>query len=121
VENKRTPFVFASPYDIQRPVASVRKKHQTAMTRGKVKRHFRLFDLRHTFATRASASGVDLPTGRALLRQTSIQMTMRYIHPAAAQKEVAIHDFDKFSTSAIIAAAQLRRIRGYLEKSLRLN
>jgi hypothetical protein len=75
------------------------------MTRAKVKRHVRVFDVRHTFATRAVASGVDLPTRRALLRQTSIQMTMRHIHPTAAQKEVAIQDFDKFSTSAIIAAA----------------
>jgi len=30
---------------------------------------------------------------------------MRYVHPAAAQKRVAIEEFDKFSTKGIIAAA----------------
>jgi integrase len=104
-EKKGTPFVFASPYDINRPVGSVKKAHQTAMTRAKIKRHFRLYDLRHTFATRAVASGMDLPTLSALLGHASIQMTMRYVHPAAAQKRVAIQEFDKFNTKAIIAAA----------------
>lgn len=104
-EKTGTPFVFPSPYNTQRPIGSVKKAHQTAMTRAKIKRHFRLYDLRHTFATRAVASGMDLPTLSALLGHASIQMTMRYVHPAAAQKRVAIQEFDKFSTNGIIAAA----------------
>jgi hypothetical protein len=85
--------------------SEVKKAHQTAMTRAKITRRFRLYDLRHTFATRAAASGVNLPTLSALLGHASIQMTMRYVHPAAEQKQVAIQDFDKFSTNGIIAAA----------------
>jgi integrase len=108
-ENKATPFVSASPYDTHRPIGSVKNAHQTAMTRAKIKRHFRLYDLRRTFATRAVASGMDLPTLSALLGHASIQMTMRYVHPAAAQKRVAIREFDKFSTNEIIAAAAARQ------------
>jgi integrase len=104
-----SPFVFRSPHDIQKPIGSVKKAHQTAMKRAKIKRYFRLYDLRHTFATRAVASGMDLPTLSALLGHASIQMTMRYVHPAAAQKRVAIQEFDKFSTKGIIAAVTARQ------------
>jgi integrase len=92
-------------HDIQKPIGSVKKAHQTAMKRAKIKRHFRLYDLRHTFATRAVASRLDLPTLSALLGHASIQMTMRYVHPAAEQKRVAIQEFDKFNTEGIVAAA----------------
>jgi len=104
-EKTGSSFVFPSPHDIEKPIGSVKKAHQTAMKRAGIKSHFRLYDLRHTFATRAVASGVDLPTLSALLGHASIQMTMRYVHPAAEQKRVAIQEFDRFSTAGIIAAA----------------
>ncbi len=36
-----------------RPIGSVRKAHDAAVERAGIKEHFRLYDLRHTFATRA--------------------------------------------------------------------
>lgn len=42
---------------------------------------FRLYDLRHTFATRAAEAGVDIMTLAALLRHSRMQMVMRYAHP----------------------------------------
>jgi integrase len=111
-----TPFVFPSPHDIQRPVGSVKKAHKAAVERAKIKRHFRLYDLRHTFATRAVASGADLPTLSALLGHTSIQMTMRYVHPAAEQKRVAIEKFEKFRAEGIISAAAARPSPGVTTK-----
>jgi integrase len=100
-----TPFAFPSPYDTQKPVGSVKKAHKAAVERTKIKAHFRLYDLRHTFATRAVASGADLPTLSALLGHASIQMTMRYVHPAAEQKRIAIEKFEKFRAEGIISAA----------------
>jgi integrase/recombinase XerD len=100
-----TPFVFPSPHDIQKPIGSVKKAHNAASERAQIKRHFRLYDLRHTFATRAVASGADLPTLSALLGHASIQMTMRYVHPAAEQKRVVIEKFEKFRADEIIVAA----------------
>jgi integrase len=100
-----TPFVFPSPYNIEKPVASVKKAHRSAAGRAKIKGHFRLYDLRHTFATRAVASGADLPTLNALLGHASIQMTMRYVHPAAEQKRMVIEKLEKFRGEGIITAA----------------
>ena len=53
----------------------------------------------------AVASGADLPTLSALLGHATIQMTMRYVHPAAEQKRVAIEKFERFRTEGIINAA----------------
>ena len=45
-----TPYVFPSPHDIQKPIGSVKKAHRSAIERAGIKHHFRLYDLRHTFA-----------------------------------------------------------------------
>ena len=54
------------------PVGSVKKVHKAAVQRAKIKNQFQLYDLRHRFATRAVASGADLPTLRALPGHASI-------------------------------------------------
>jgi hypothetical protein len=51
------------------------------------------------------AAGADLPTLSALLGHTTIQMTMRYVHPAAEQKRIAIEKFESFRAEGVIAAA----------------
>jgi integrase len=98
------PFVFPSR-NVQKPIGSVKKAHSAAQKRAKIKCHFRLYDLRHTFATRAVAAGADLPTLSSLLGHASILMTMRYVHPAAEQKQVAIEKLEKYRAEGIINAA----------------
>lgn len=63
-------------------------------------------DLRHTFATRSVAAGVDLPTLSAILGHTSIQMTMRYVHPAEEQKRFAAGKFESFRVAGILEAME---------------
>ena len=99
-----TPFVFSSPHNFQKPIGSVKKAHRSAAQRAKIEGHFRLYDLRHTFATQAVASGTDLPTLSSLLGHASILMTMRYVHPAAEQKRGAVEKFEKFRAEGILNA-----------------
>jgi integrase len=98
-------YVFPSKKHTDRPIASVRKAHNAAIRRAAIKQHFVLYDLRHTFATRAVAAGVDLPTLSAMLGHTSITMTMRYVHPAAEQKRLAAAKLETFRVNGLIVAA----------------
>lgn len=56
---------------------------------------FRLYDARHSFATRALESGIDLVTLASLLGHTDLKMVMRYCHPSEQRKVEAIHQMNK--------------------------
>ncbi len=69
------------------------------MARAGTAEHFKLYDLRHTYATRAVMAGVDLPTLASLLGHTTIQMTMRYVHPAEEHKRAAVGKIERFKAA----------------------
>jgi integrase len=62
------------------PVIHVDRAHTSAVGRSGVRRS-RLYDLRHTRASRAAMAGVDLVTLTAMLGHSRVQMVMRYAHP----------------------------------------
>jgi integrase len=102
-------YIFPSPDNPERPIGSVRKAHDGAVRRAKVKPAFRLYDLRHTYASRAVMAGVDLPTLAALLGHSSIQMTMRYVHPAEEHKREAAGKIENFKAMSAIKLAERSR------------
>jgi integrase len=51
---------------------------------------FRLYDCRHTFATRALEKGTDLVTLASILGHANLKMVMRYAHPSEKLKEDAM-------------------------------
>jgi integrase len=103
------PFIFPARNRTDKPIGSVRKAHDKAVEDAGIGDHFRLYDLRHTFATRAVAGGVDLPTLSAMLGHTSIQMTMRYVHPAEEQKKIATGKLEAFRIAGIVQAIEKSR------------
>jgi len=100
---------FPLPYDVGKPIGSVKKAHGSVAEKAEIKGHFRLYDLRHTFATRAADGGTDLATLSARVGHASLLMTMRYVYPAAEPKRLAI---EKFRSAGIIAAAMAKRSQG---------
>ena len=57
---------------------------------------FRLYDLRHTFGSRAVMAGVDPPTLKELMGHSTVTMTMRYVHPTPQHKREALRKVEKF-------------------------
>ena len=109
VGSSDSKYVFPSPDNSEAPIGSVRKAHDGAVRRAKVKPAFRLYDLRHTYASRAVMAGVDLPTLGALLGHTTIQMTMRYVHPAEEHKKEAATKIENFKALSAIKLAEERQ------------
>jgi integrase len=64
---------------------------------------FRLYDLRHTWATRAAMSGIDLVTLAAMLGHSRIQMVLRYAHPTDDHQAQAMRRVEEFSAAQQIA------------------
>ncbi len=74
--------------DGRQPTGPVTHQHKAAMK--KLGFSFRIYDCRHTFASRALESGVDMVTLAALLGHNSLAMVMRYAHPSERFKTEAI-------------------------------
>lgn len=58
---------------------------------------FRIYDARHTFASRAIESGIDLVTLAAILGHTNLKMLTRYCHPSEGNKHSAILMMEKLA------------------------
>ncbi len=91
-----TDWLFPCPFDPRKPVGGLRKAHEAAVTRGGIRLHFRLYDLRHTALSRMAMAGIDLSTLKELAGHSQIQMTMRYVHPTPEHKRRAM---DRFETA----------------------
>jgi integrase len=98
-------YAFPSPDYPDRPISRVHKGHDGAVTRAKINPRFVLYDLRHTYASRAVMAGVDLPTLAALLGHTSILMTMRYVHPAEEHKKEAAGKLETYKAAEALKLA----------------
>jgi site-specific recombinase XerD len=51
---------------------------------------FRLYDCRHTFATRVLENGIDLLTLASMLGHSNLSEVVRYAHPSETRKNDAI-------------------------------
>ncbi len=60
----------------------------------KLKLKFRLYDARHTFASRAVEDGIDLLVLASILGHSNLKMVMRYAHPSESFKADAIRKME---------------------------
>jgi len=97
------PFLFPCDTDATRPVPKVNNAHDRAVKASKVAK-FRLYDLRHTWATRAAESGIDLVTLAALLGHSKIQMVLRYAHPTQEHQARSVERLEQFNAARQIEA-----------------
>lgn len=97
-------YLFAHSADENQPVPKVNSAHDRAVRQSKVA-PFRLYDLRHTWATRAAEAGIDLVTLAAMLGHSKINMVLRYAHPTQEHQTKAMEKMEQFVTQQQIEAA----------------
>jgi len=97
IESSKSDYLFPCDTDSARPIPKVNNAHDAALRKSGVAK-FRLYDLRHTWATRAAMAGVDLVTLAAMLGHARIQMVLRYAHPTEEHQANAMKRIEQFST-----------------------
>lgn len=88
-------YVFPSKRNSKRPMGQIANTHHRTVDRAGMT-WFRLYDLRHTFATRAVQSGMDLPTLAGILGHSKLHMVLRYAHPTPEHKRQAITKLETY-------------------------
>jgi integrase len=74
------------------PTGSLDRMHLATVRN--LKMNFRLYDARHTFASRAVENGIDLLVLASILGHSSLKMVMRYAHPSETFKADAIRKME---------------------------
>jgi len=82
-EDARNGFIFPTD-DGAAAIAQIHKTHRKTIDR--LGFEFRLYDCRHTFATRALEGGVDLLTLASMLGHSGLGEVSRYAHPSEERK-----------------------------------
>jgi integrase len=99
------PYLFPHADDLGKPVPKVNNAHDRAVKSSKVA-PFRLYDLRHTWATRAAESGIDLVTLAATLGHSKINMVLRYAHPTQAHQTAAMKKMEHYVLAQSLSSSQ---------------
>ena len=86
--NGQTNYLFFKS-ETGKPLTTVKTGFKAACKRAGIE-GLRFHDLRHTFASRLVASGIDIETVRSLLGHSDIKMTMRYTHSTSERKRAAV-------------------------------
>lgn len=86
-------YIFTGK-NAENPITTLKKAHAGALKRSKIG-HCRLYDLRHTFASRFVESGGDLITLKDLLGHASLNMVLRYAHPSQEHRFTAIKKMEE--------------------------
>ena len=102
MESAKGEYLFPHRKDSNRPRLKVNDAHTTALKKSKLP-YFRLYDCRHTWATRAVQNGMDLATLAAILGHSKLNMVMRYAHPQEQHKAEAMQRLEKANAAAEIA------------------
>jgi integrase len=74
------PLRIGNGYDSTEPMNELDPAHRTALRDSKIAPVFRIYDLRHTYGTRAIEGGTDPLTLMKLMGHEELSTTLRYVH-----------------------------------------
>ena len=90
------PRRVGNGYDWSRPMTELEPAHQRALRDSGIEPPFRLYDLRHTYGTRAVEAGIDVFTVAKLMGHADLRITERYVHLSKGHLENAQKRIERF-------------------------
>jgi integrase len=108
VEAAEGPYLFPHKNDKDQPMLKANNAHNKALKDSGIAK-CRLYDLRHTWATRVAQAGVDVVTLASLLGHSKLVMVMRYVHPGEAHRIDAVKKVELANAAKEIAEVEKRQ------------
>ncbi len=99
------PFRVGGGHDWTQPMKQLQPAHRKALEESGVN-PFRLYDLRHTYGTRAAEAGTDPLTLAKLMGHADLKTTQRYVHLSKAHLAEAQSKIEQFRAAREIAEAE---------------
>jgi integrase len=93
-------------HDWSRPMSQLWNAHREAVAASGIKPPFRMYDLRHTYGTRAVEAGVDVLTLMRLMGHASLHTTNRYVHLTQHHLDVAQKRMEAYKVEHVMRAAE---------------
>ncbi len=90
------PRRVGNGYDWSRPMTELEPAHLRALRKSGIQPPFRLYDLRHTYGTRAVEAGIDVFSVAKLMGHADLRTTERYVHLSKAHLEDAQKKIERF-------------------------
>jgi len=90
-------------------VTDVHKAHERALAASKIDPSFRLYDLRHTYGTRAAEAGVDPLTLARLMGHADLKTTQRYVHLSKRHLAEAQARIERFRTEQAALEVEMQK------------
>jgi len=100
------PLRVGGGHDWKQPMKQLQPAHRQALKDSKIKPTFRLYDLRHTYGTRAAEAGTDPLTLARLMGHADLKTTQRYVHLSKRHLEQAQVKIERFRAEREIAEAE---------------
>src|SRR5713226_2598559 len=100
LSNAKGEYLFprrvGNGYDWTRPMTELEPAHLKAMQKSGIQPPFRLYDLRHTYGTRAIEAGIDVFSLAKLMGHADLSTTRRYVHLSKGHLEDAQKKIERF-------------------------
>jgi len=91
MDKRATVWAFASQHRTGQPICKLQGSHEAVLASTGLS--FVVYDLRHTFATRAAERGMPMPALAAILGHSNLRSVHKYVHVAQAHMDDAMERF----------------------------
>ncbi|MGB6876217.1 MAG: site-specific integrase [Candidatus Acidiferrales bacterium] len=103
------PLRVGNGHDWTRPMNELEPAHLRALRESKITPSFRVYDMRHTYGTRAVEGGTDPLTLMRLMGHADLKTTSRYVHLSKGHLAEAQKRIEQYRATREIAEAEAMR------------